>query len=522
MKACIAFGERAVSSRWLPWLIILIGVGLRLVQYLYNRSLTGDEAALALNIIDRSYSELLQPLDYQQAAPIGFLMLQHLVIDLLGTSEYALRLVPLLAGIGSLILIYYIARIILSRAGLLIALALFALYSDLVYYSAEAKQYSTDVLIALGLTGFGLYILQNRLTPVRALIYAGVGAVLIWFSHPVLFTLAGLGVTLLVTSWRANDRQWALTIILIGAVWLGSFALFYFTSLQAASRNDYLMDFWARGFMPLPPRSFNDVLWLPIRFIDTFRTAFLYPLPGIAAFAFLAGCFTLYLRSRVHLFVLLTPVLFTLLAACLHQYPFLGRMILFLAPALIIFMAEGTDQVRLALAHRLPTNLSPRTLSALGVVFIVLVFANPLMMTMPIIQGALAFGTSGGEEGRLVLEHMIRNRQSEDVIYFYRPFEEPLLYYRDRYGLTDTDYVVGGNHRENWMGYYADIDSLPRAPRVWLLFTHVYRGEGADERLLILNYLDLTGATRTEEFAADGAWAYLYDLSDARRLVTSS
>jgi len=43
---------------------IAVGFGfvIRLVQYLSNRSLWGDEASIALNIINRSYQELLTPL----------------------------------------------------------------------------------------------------------------------------------------------------------------------------------------------------------------------------------------------------------------------------------------------------------------------------------------------------------------------------------------------------------------------------------------------------------------------------
>ena len=59
------------------WLIILFGTLLRLTQYLSNRSLWLDEANLALNIVNRSFLQLLKPLDNNQGAPIGFLMLER-------------------------------------------------------------------------------------------------------------------------------------------------------------------------------------------------------------------------------------------------------------------------------------------------------------------------------------------------------------------------------------------------------------------------------------------------------------
>jgi len=59
-------------SRWFVVLIILIGIAARMRVYLSNRSLWGDEAALALVIIKNGYLDLLKPLG--QAAPPLFLL----------------------------------------------------------------------------------------------------------------------------------------------------------------------------------------------------------------------------------------------------------------------------------------------------------------------------------------------------------------------------------------------------------------------------------------------------------------
>jgi uncharacterized membrane protein len=65
------------------------------------------------------------------------------------SSESSLRFVPFLSGAGALIGFYFCSREILSKQGTLLAVAIFALSPQLIYYSAEAKQYSTDVLVSV-------------------------------------------------------------------------------------------------------------------------------------------------------------------------------------------------------------------------------------------------------------------------------------------------------------------------------------------------------------------------------------
>lgn len=126
------------GSTRLVWAVIGLGVILRLMQYLCNRSLSFDESLLALNIIDRSFTGLLHPLDYDQGAPIGFLMLEKLAIQVLGNSEYTLRLFPLLSGVGSVWLFYGVASRCLTPKALPIALGLFAVSAPLIYYPYNA------------------------------------------------------------------------------------------------------------------------------------------------------------------------------------------------------------------------------------------------------------------------------------------------------------------------------------------------------------------------------------------------
>lgn len=135
------------------WTLIVAGVVLRLAQFLPERSFWHDEAALACNLSQRSFAQLMEPLDYNQGAPLGFLFAQRAVYLTLGGSERALRLLPFLCGVAALLVFPWVARQYVSVNAVVIALALFALGRPLTYYAGELKQYSGDVLVALILLG---------------------------------------------------------------------------------------------------------------------------------------------------------------------------------------------------------------------------------------------------------------------------------------------------------------------------------------------------------------------------------
>ena len=114
------------NSNKLPWIIISIGIVLRLVQYIANHSLWLDESYLALNIVNKSFLELLKPLDYHQVVPFGFLTIEKLLVQSFGNNEYILRMFPFICGIISLFLFYRVAKHTIKKEALII-----------LYYSKE-------------------------------------------------------------------------------------------------------------------------------------------------------------------------------------------------------------------------------------------------------------------------------------------------------------------------------------------------------------------------------------------------
>ena len=130
----------------LAWVIIGIGIALRVLRYLQNTSLWFDESVYAVDIINRSITDFIhQSNDFLQVQALGFYIFEKFAVNMFGNSEYALRLLPLLFGIASLFLFHKVAKEILNSNAVPVALALFAILDPLIYYSTDLKPYSGDV-----------------------------------------------------------------------------------------------------------------------------------------------------------------------------------------------------------------------------------------------------------------------------------------------------------------------------------------------------------------------------------------
>jgi len=95
--------------------IALVGVNLlwRAVRYGLCFPVWGDEAFVAVNLLERDFTGMFSPLEYGQIVPLGFMWAELVVTRVLGLSEWAMRLIPFLMGVGSMLLLRGFARRVL-------------------------------------------------------------------------------------------------------------------------------------------------------------------------------------------------------------------------------------------------------------------------------------------------------------------------------------------------------------------------------------------------------------------------
>ena len=115
-------------DRWnrVAWMLVGLGVALRLTRYLLAFPLWGDECMLATNFLTRDYADLLRPLDHCQVAPPLLLLLELTAVKLLGFSAWSSRLMSLASGFVALLVFKHPAGRLLRGPACALAVHLMA------------------------------------------------------------------------------------------------------------------------------------------------------------------------------------------------------------------------------------------------------------------------------------------------------------------------------------------------------------------------------------------------------------
>jgi len=285
-----------------------------------------DEAALVLEIMRRSIADMFFGIGYNSdvatTAPNGFLIAEKILIQQFGNSEMILRVVPLIGAIAALFLFYKLIKHFLAPEVHSIALGIFVLSEPLIFYSADVKPYSCDVLATIVLILLFEFIAKNKFTNIKAIWVGVLGAITMWFSFTSIFVLAAVGIVGLGfgIGRKCTDR---VLFILIGAIfWILNFVGLYFNGLQQIKGNSDLGRMWDMAFMPWPIGSLDSFIWLKQSFLEIFSSTLGLSVTIFAFSLFAVGCFSLCQREKEKFALLISPIIIVLSFSILHLYPF--------------------------------------------------------------------------------------------------------------------------------------------------------------------------------------------------------
>lgn len=455
------------ASQFLLALLLVFGVGLRVVAYLQNRPFWRDESALALEVQRLSYYGLFS--SPHTPSPIGFLVAVKALVERFGSQEWVFRLIPFMSSVIALVLLAVLFFLWMKPKGALLGVALAVFSERAVYYAGEFKHYELDLMWTVCLL-CGYEYVKRRHTRGAYLGIALMGAVAVWMSYSAALVLAGIGVVLL---WDAvSNRRHILNSLGLGLFWILNIAANASLAMAHQMNMQGLHTFWGdsryQAFMPLGS-FWNAVTWLPTASFGVVRYLFGLPIDMLKSKSYSLG-FGLnqlgfsYSYLQIYQFFILAVVLlgigrmimskhrlafsilgFTVLAAVVQKYPFYGRFTLFLLPLFILIVVKAVQKIEgksWAPAVVAGLLLHPMLICALESV-------NPKVMT----------------DTRALVHHFSEHRfQGEPLLALQNP---NLIYYAQEAHLVHgQDYILFNTQEE----LEKEVLSAPLGKTCWVLY----------------------------------------------------
>jgi hypothetical protein len=464
------------------WCIVAVVIALRLFHFIDNRSLWEDEIYLSAGIVHMNFHELLaQPLPYLQKAPIGYLLITRLLVQVFGNNEMALRLYPLVTSTSALILFIPVARYYLKPLGAVVALALLALAPPLVYHSVEAKPYGTELFATVLV--LWLYIRYQHATRLAPLFMWGVyGAILMWFVYTGIFVQAAVALVVIVKYLKQKDWKIVFRLMVPFGMWVVSFGASYLLYAKQGSDSGWLVDFWEKhdGYIPLSPVA--GITWIIHRVFSFFH----YPL-GLSwkndwsehgvfkqilqRMAFIPIIFTLggviwfFKYNKKYLLLTGAVVLVAIVASALKMYPFHERLTVYLAPVIILIIAGGTGL------------LSNRWIYFTYVMAGLLLY-GPLKNSLAQVGNPHLFGDYKKSYQREALQYLNTVYQPGDAVYIYWNELPGYKLYQTIQPLKFTG-IEGHDYRHkanSFDMYFSKLDADLKAigkKRIWVVYSNI-------------------------------------------------
>jgi hypothetical protein len=352
-KARQAFQSTPGDPSLRPWLaaIVLLGVGLRVAQYLAHQSLWGDEAYLILNVRGLRWDQLLTGrltlAAMPQNCPPALLLILKLLDRRPDSAEWLLRLPSLLASCAALTFAALAARKILltwtrdpilaARWACFPALAM-ALSDRMIFQSATVKQYSSDVFCSAVLMFAWASWRQSQRAPLK---FSLLAAALVWVSLPAPMVYLPLALAMLIEQRDGPSTRWRQIVR-----WLANqlpFAVSLALLASTTLRNQADPQMW-RLWAPALANWHHPLgipLWLANRSLQLFAYP-LGPLSNLLPFGLLGAAAMVRQRNWAILAGLAGPIAVLMFAGLARLYPLTGqRVTMFVAPFELMLATIG-------------------------------------------------------------------------------------------------------------------------------------------------------------------------------------
>ena len=355
----------ATGPRFVLLLITLLAVFAR--AYEINSQLWLDE----VNSVLGTFRYTWQQIAIEGAGGnthVLYSLLTRWCLVMFGESPFALRLPAALFGVAGVPMLYVLTKQFLSRPCSLFIAALFALSYHHIFYSQDARGYTTLIFFFLVTSYLFMRIAKERnLSISLAALYASM-TVLLCYSQP--FGVFVPAAQFLVALWlwlKPGEREpfplgkLAVATSVAALLTLVLYAPFIKGMLSHAKWN-----------IATPGEGPRLELWLLLEVLDGLSAAFFGPV-GVAVLAVfgLAGLITWYRKSPLSVFVLLLPIClqgfaFVAMGVGIHpRYFAITLPVVYLAGGFLLFTAIDKSLALTSLGPTMTRNLRIALLAVL-------------------------------------------------------------------------------------------------------------------------------------------------------------
>ena len=313
-------------------IILLLGCFLRAKLYFANDVFEDDELRLIIASANKSLIQMFMPLGDAQTAPPLFMIASKIIASIFGFSEHILKLIPFLAGIGSIYMFFIFAnKYLKKKLSVLFVIYAFSVSEVMTYFATTFKQYSTDVFIGL----LCLYFLPNidiTKLSVKKLLW-----LILIFSFLPLMSLPSVFFNLII---NFKNPEFYKRVFYFVIPMLAVMLPYYFFNLipSKIDLNQTFIGYWDKGYMDF---SVSDFFRLTA---ENFKYYF-YPNIFILfeMLLFLWGAFLcIKEKSKTSLYIVFI-IMLGYIFAILHIYTFYIRIALFSVPLFLILIIKPFD-----------------------------------------------------------------------------------------------------------------------------------------------------------------------------------
>lgn len=454
--------------------LILIAGSLVRFNSIY-RSLYLDEAWVANSVLTSSITNTIYYDSWLQTSPPLFLILlrwtSHVLKDIPNMPE-ALRFVPALFGVFSILAMIYLSLRLLKPNFALIATLLFAFSPYLVRETLTLKQYSSDVFSTIA-----LLILTHKYLIKRSkkhLYFTQLGFIILGFlSYPsICFIPALLYATLFHPIQINGESKWRLKInikiseLVLVATCATLVSSINYVAFITPNVNNTLKDYWEPGFLNILNK--HDFYVFYSKTLNSFLKPFffagynfnfkmvpsLFSVKMLLIFIIIIGLLGPIWRGKDYKFekletaiILTIPIFCVLVLNIFKMYPLRSRLLLFLFPIIVLLFSCGLQFISELFVSFFNWNIaitisSKKFESYIGLTMFTIF---TLILVLAVIKNSSPFISKipPTEEVRGAMEYLSENSKGKDILYIHSSMREQFKLYANLYPISSDTIIQG-------------------------------------------------------------------------------